>query len=294
MKLETYYHLYETAHTGLIDKPVNLVPESWNRFTVTDGGWMTSATLDALCYRDLFLAQQIQVVDEDKKHHYTGIGYIEIDNDSYTISVRPFEYNYYFTNGLNLNNEFRYVSLPLPETIEGRPSEYSANRLHNSGGLDYEISRAHSEADINPHYNDYENHTITAKGLVGGDIQSFPPNANTVYVSYSKQEWNDKRSLETYKKGTYDYWEITGSTINYEDGIRQNGKYDDLPVVKEGVGGEYTLDETGGEHSQEPIFDPTDTTHFSYNDGTTKSLQGGKNYITDTINMIPDEVLFIY
>ena len=92
MKLETYYHLYETAHSGLLDEPVNLVPESWNRFTVTDGDWMTSDTLEALRYRDLFLAQQIEIVDNDKKNHYVAGNSIFIDDDTYTIDFLPTQY----------------------------------------------------------------------------------------------------------------------------------------------------------------------------------------------------------
>ena len=82
MKINAYYHLFETAHSGLLDEPVNLVPESWNRFTVTDGNWMTSATLNALCYRDLFLSQQIEIVDNDKKNHYVAGNSIVIDDDT--------------------------------------------------------------------------------------------------------------------------------------------------------------------------------------------------------------------
>ena len=80
MKIDAYYHLFETAHNGLLDESVNLVPESWNRFTVTNGDWMTNATLSALCYRDLFLAQQIEIVDNDKKNHYIAGDSINIDD----------------------------------------------------------------------------------------------------------------------------------------------------------------------------------------------------------------------
>ena len=96
MKINAYYHLFETAHSGLLDEPVNLVPESWNRFTVTDGNWMTSATLEALRYRDLFLSQQIEIVDNDKKNHYVAGNSIVIDNDTYTINFIPTQYNYNF------------------------------------------------------------------------------------------------------------------------------------------------------------------------------------------------------
>ena len=99
MDAKAKYHLYETAHSGIIPgQTVNLVPKTWTTRTVTDGEWMTSATLSALDLRDYFLANMIDAVDEDKKNHYSGIQGIVIDHENRTISYDPVDGKYEFVN----------------------------------------------------------------------------------------------------------------------------------------------------------------------------------------------------
>ena len=286
MKLETYYHLYETAHSGLIDEPVNLVPESWNRFTVTDGGWMTSATLSALCYRDLFLAQQIQVVDEDKKHHYTAGDSISINDDTYTIKFTPTQYNYYFTGGLNCNEEYHYVTLPIPSTFnttDSRPEEYKVNKIElKAGGLYYGIKPQQSHivppVETIVHYVPSNSAGIVDKA---GAVTTFPNGANVVYVSAATLETFDEYYEYHRNVGKIDSW--TANIGAYVANGRLTSSYD-------------VSSENGDSHTNtsSKIFNPSDRTQFNGVTGYNPSLAGGLNYICGSVDMVPSGVLFIY
>ena len=286
MKLETYYHLYETAHSGLLDEPVNLVPESWNRFTVTDGSWMTSATLDALCYRDLFLAQQIQIVDKDKKQHYIAGDWITIDSETYTISFTPTQYNYYFTDGLHCNEDYNYVSLPLPDTFnttDSRPDKYKVNKIElKTGGLYYGFTPQQSHivppVETIVHYVPSNSAGIVNKA---GAVTTFPSDANVVIVSASTLETFDEYYEYNRTIGKIDSW--TANIGAYVANGRLTSSYD-------------VSSEDGDSHTNTSsnIFNPNDRTQFNGVTGYSPSLEGGLNYICGDVDMVPSGVLFIY
>ena len=287
MKLETFYHLYETAHSGLLDdESVNLVPESWNRFTVTDGGWMTSATLDALCYRDLFLAQQIQVVDEDKKHHYIAGDSISINDDNYTINFTPTQYNYYFTGGLNCNEEYHYVTLPIPTTFnttDDRPDKYKVNKIElKTGGLYYGFTPQQSH--IVPPVETTVNYVPSnSAGIVNkaGAVTTFPNDANVVLVSASTLETFDEYYEYNRNVGKIDSW--TANIGAYVANGRLTSSYD--------VSSDNTDSHT---NTSSNIFNPNDRTQFNGVTGYSPTLEGGLNYICGDVDMVPSGVLFIY
>lgn len=283
MKINSYYHLFETAHSGLIDEPVNLVPEHWNRFTVTDGGWMTSATLSALCYRDLFLAQQIEIVDNDKKNHYTAGYYIDIDDDTYTINLLQTKYKYNFKNGLALNEGYHYVSFALPSTFEAddRPPEYKINKINlSSDGLYYSITKGNdytSSATIETH-----NVPSNSAGIVG-DVTTFPESATIVYISAATMNVCDEYYEYQSKEHQIDSW--SAGIVGY----RADGR--DTSTSSEFI--------SSSSHSSfsalDNIFNPNDTTRFHAVTGNINpSLEGGLNYICRNVNMVPSGVLFIY
>lgn len=283
MKINSYYHLFETAHSGLIDKPVNLVPESWNRFTITDGGWMTSATLEALRYRDLFLAQQIQVVDEDKKQHYTAGDSIVIDDDTYTINFLPTQYNYNFKSGLSFNNEYRYVSIALPSTFDAddRKDPYKINNIQlSSKGLYYSITKGNNyESTI-----EKETHNVPSisAGIIG-DVTTFPESANVVYISASTLETFDEYYEYQSKQYYIDSW--SADTLEYQENGRCISGWNEF--INSSYNSSYS--------SSSNIFNPTNSAQFNAVTGNINpSLEGGLNYICGNVNMVPSGVLFIY
>jgi hypothetical protein len=283
MKINAYYHLFETAHSGLINKPVNLVPEYWNRFTVTNGDWMTNATLSALCYRDLFLAQQIEIVDNDKKNHYTAGDFIDIDDDTYTINILPTQYNYNFKNGLDLNEEYRYLSIALPSTFEAddRPPKYKTNKINlSSNGLYYSITKGNnytSSATIETH-----NVPSNSAGIVG-DVTSFPASANIVYISAATMNVYDEYYEYQYEQHQIDKW--SAGIVGYRDDGRNTSSYSSFINSATNC----------SSYTSANIFNPFDTKQFNAVTGNTNpSLEGGLNYICGNVNMVPSGVLFIY
>lgn len=283
MKINAYYHLFETAHSGLINKPVNLVPEYWNRFTVTNGDWMTNATLSALCYRDLFLAQQIEIVDNDKKNHYIAGDFIDIDDDTYTINILPTQYNYNFKNGLDLNEEYRYVSISLPSTFEAddRPPEYKTNKLKISAdGLYYSITKGNnytSSATIETH-----NVPSNSAGIVG-DVTSFPESATIVYISAATMNVYDEYYEYQSKEHQIDSW--SAGIVGYRENGRCISGWNEF--INSSSNSSYS--------STDNIFNPTDSAQFNAVTGNINpSLEGGLNYICGNVNMVPSGVLFIY
>ena len=282
MKIDAYYHLFETAHTGLLDEPVNLVPESWNRFTVTNGDWMTYATLSALCYRDLFLAQQIELVDNDKKNHYIAGDSINIDDDTYTIKILPKQYNYNFKTGLDLNEEYRYVTFSLPSTFEAddRPPQYKINQIKSSAdGLYYSITKGNNYTSSST----IETHNVppNSAGIVG--VTTFPENATVVYISAATMNVYDEYYEQQSKEYQVDCW--SADTLEY----RADGR--DTSTSSE------VISSTAGSDSNTTynIFNPTDSAQFHAVTGNINpSLEGGLNYICGNVNMVPSGVLFIY
>lgn len=280
MKINAYYHLFETAHTGLLDESVNLVPESWNRFTVTNGDWMTNATLSALCYRDLFLAQQIEIVDNDKKNHYIAGDSINIDDDTYTIKILPKQYN--FKTGLDLNEEYRYVTFSLPSTFEAddRPNPYKINKIKiSSDGLYYSITKGNnytSSATIETH-----NVPANSAGIVG--VTTFPESATIVYISDATMNVYDEYYEYQSKEHQIDSW--SADTLEY----RADGR--DKSTSSEFINSSYSSNPS----SSHNIFNPTDSAKFNAVTGNINpSLEGGLNYICGNVNMVPSGVLFIY
>lgn len=282
MKINAYYHLFETAHTGLLDESVNLVPESWNRFTVTNGDWMTNATLSALCYRDLFLAQQIEIVDNDKKNHYIAGDSINIDDDTYTIKILPKQYN--FKTGLNLNEEYRYVTFSLPSTFEAddRPDPYKINKIKiSSDGLYYSFTKG----NIYETSSSIETHNVPSNsaGIIG-DVTEFPEGADVVYISAATMNVYDEYYEYQSKEHQIDSW--SADTLEY----REYGR-DTSTTSSEFINPSYSRNSS----STYNIFKPTDSAKFNAVTGNINpSLEGGLNYICGNVNMVPSGVLFIY
>jgi len=287
MKINAYYHLFETAHTGLLDEPVNLVPDSWNRFTVTDGDWMSSATLSALCYRDLFLAQQIQIVDKDKREHYKAGDWITINSATYTISFNPTQYDYEFKNGLNCNVDYNYVTLPIPDTFiatDGRPPEYKVNRIEiKDDGLYYGFTSGENySATVSS-----EIHFVPSEsaGIVNapGAVTIFPERANVVFVSAATLETFDEYYEYQSKQYHTDNW--SANTVEYREDGRCVSGWNEI----------ISAHSISSNSISSNIFNPTDTNTFNAVTGEVNpSLEGGLNYICGDVNMVPSGVLFIY
>ena len=268
METKAKYHLYETAHSGIIPgQTVNLVPTIWTNRTITDGEWMTNKTLSALDFRDYFLANMIDAVDEDKKNHYVGKDGIVIDHEKRTISYDPIDGKYVFDNNSAMWCE------PYSKFVYTKLNEDQDNRIKLvSGYINYELSpgdKTHSAEEI--HYEDY---ITSAEGIIEGEgtITSFPENCNVVFVSQSKRDTNTTWSSDFIKNGSADYYSM-------EDKQRHYTVYND-ELIESAAGGDIS--------NFSAVFNPLDDTPY------TGGFEGGSNYITDNVNMVPSGVLFIY
>lgn len=276
MDAKVKYHLYETAHSGIIPgQTVNLVPKTWTTRTVTDGVWMTSATLSALDFRDYFLANMIDAVDEDKKNHYSGIQGIVIDHEKRTISYDPIDGKYVFDNNsamwCELYSNFVYTKL----------NEDQNNRIKLVDGyINYELTPGNRDITAT-----VDSSTSSITGFSGG-ISSFPTDIGVVYVTNAELYKNNitamtagETSSEPYKiEGSGSKWVVTGTSI--KEGYRDtwSGYTESATLYSDGTSSILSSN----------VFDPTNRTNYS------GGFTGGPNFISGDIDMVPSGVLFIY
>lgn len=270
MQTKAKYHLYETAHSGLIeDATVNLVPKTWTKRTVTDGEWMYKNTIKALDWRDYYLANVIDAVDEDKYEHYKAGYCIEIDKQTNTIYYNPVDKNYRFKadSGMFIDEQTNYVYTKIPDSVNG-----ITNRIiMNEDKLDYELSATRSECTGT--LNDEKEINDSARGIVDPEsISSFPQGCNIVFVESAYLDINDTFSSWVVKTGYDDYYDRTiSSRVEH---TYFNTLVDSADML-----------ETS---SFENVFNPNDTTPYA------GEFEGGSNFISGDVNMVPTGVLFVW
>ena len=270
------YHLYESAHSGLLpDKPVNLLPKTWTTRTITDGFWMTDNTLSALNWRDYFLANMIDTVDEDKRNHYIAGNGIAINHEERTISFVPNESNYEFdeNSGMFFVPQTEYVYTKLPNEVEGLENKIKII----DGCLNYDLTSADKDIDEEPSVDTIP--SAGAAGLTPESITEFPTGINFVFVSKQEFVIDDSSAFSSYKDR--DYWieKDSGCAWNWETSSKDywTSSYEEpsARIIPSSL-------------VNSNCFDPSSTA--TYNGG----YEGGSNYITDTVNMVPSGVLFIF
>ena len=295
-------HLYESAHcfdeTSEQLSAVNLVPQEWNRITVTDGKAMSEDTLSALKWRDVYLANTIEAVSGELEDKYIGGIGIKIDKSTHTISRCDCKDNFNFTSGLSYNEEFgNLVYLNLDE------SEDNILKLNSDGELYCDTNS--TEKTINK---PEQAHT-TNISFNSQSQGNFPQGANLVYVTQSSGEihYNNYYGNPTIKPKlneiilyrNYDALNIDtskGDTVEAHNVSKFKFYYpsdgDTIPsyVIEE------TKDDVGSsDTSSYNIFDPTDKRTILWTETT---ASGGKNYIVEgtenDIDMCPTGVLYIW
>lgn len=291
MKAHIKEHLFETAHSGFYDgelsaKTVNLLPKTWTKFTVTDGDWKTNKTLEPLWNRDIFLANKIDKIDEDKKNHYQASSHFIIDHENKIMDVNPFNSLYEFYDGI-LYDAYNYrIYTNIPKKQGGIP-----NKLIVNNGVTYDckvippeerVKHFVNSAHCNPpllnfsafindekfndnNYNDYMSGAsiIVANGnyFTEGDVYS------GYWRSSSADYWS--KELQKRYKGPVPGWNYSAE---YPD------KYEKI------------------EHKEiQPTtinyFDPTDRT-ITVSSET--DFIAGSNYISGNYDMCPTGVFYIW
>lgn len=295
-------HLYESAHcfdeTSEQLSAVNLVPQEWNRITVTDGKAMSEDTLSALKWRDVYLANTIEAVSGELEDKYIGGKGIKIDKSTHTISRCDCKDNFNFTSGLTYNENFgNLVYLNLDE------SEDNILNINPDGELYCDTNSTERTIDKPAQGHTY-NISFNSQAQ-----ENYPQGAGLVYVTQSSGEihYNNyyanptiKPELNDILNESYDALNIDvskGDTVEAHNVSKFKYYYpSDGDVIPSYVIEETKNDVSSLDSSSYNIFDPTDRRTILWIDGETAS--GGKNYILEgtenDIDMCPTGVLYIW
>lgn len=280
-------HLYETAHSGFYDgelsaKTVNLLPKTWTKFTVTDGDWKTEKTLEPLWNRDIYLANEIDKIEVDKRNHYKAGSHFLIDHENRIMDVYPFDTLYKFENGILYDEPNYYVYTDLPERMGGLE-----NRLYfkENSGLSYNLN-THDPVFVPAEWNadlDFSATINSAKineqlyndtmGNVGIIICSGELSFKNIIIS---GEWHSSSG---------NYWNrqqqrriIGTNTIpGYTDDPANSAQY---------------IHDYGSVSGEDfDCFNPTDRTQTST---ANNQVHAGSNFISGNMDMAPVNALYIW
>ena len=278
---EIVYHLYESAHNfnDGVNTAVNLIPQQWNRFTVTDGLAFTENTLSALHYRDVYLANVIESVSSELTNKYSaGLG-IYINTATNTISRKIAKDDYKFSKEIGiLEDPDKYnVSLNISQDTTNKLDFNSEGKLRYNnegitqltGWIEYnEEPQVNPQTYISPPPGSED---VTLNGTT--EVEILPNNTTMVYVESSKLT----------SGLTADFG---GPERNYTEfkKLNINGTIKTTDIVTSAITEIPTTESFN-------VFNPTDKTKYEI---MSTEISGGSNYVTDTVDMVPDNVFFVW
>lgn len=276
-------HLFETAHSGFYGGEqsgtvVNLLPKTWTKYTVTDGEWKEEYTIEPLVKRDIYLANMIDAIEYDKRHHYEASSHFIIDHEKKEMSVNPFDTLYNFYDGIIYDEDRNYIYTQTPPKYGG-----VINKLYNNGqGLDYLIKKNENPyyTATSADYNSIVDPDVKVNDVSGYDniktqYDTYFNDAGIILVDSGYKEFLDK-STSSYKAVSHlDCWSAS--------------------VNKRYIGPDWNYDknetsswDTSSYYSS--YFNPFDRTITQFDD----PIQAGDNFISADIDMVPSGVLFIW
>ena len=293
MKAHIKEHLYETAHSGFYDgelsaKTVNLLPKTWTKFTVTDGEWKTKKTLEPLWNRDIYIANKIDKIDEDKKNHYQASSHFIIDHENKIMDVNPFDSLYEFYDGILYDADNYRIYTNIPKKQGGIP-----NKLIVNDGVTYDCKVIPPEERV--HHFVYSAHCypphIDFSAFINGEkindtnYNTYMSDANIIIASgnffnegeYCSGYWRSSNSdcwsaeIQKRYKGPLPGWNYSAEHPE----MYENTAYIDIQIPPT------TID----------YFDPTDRT-ITVSSET--ELIAGSNYISGNYDMCPTGVFYIW
>lgn len=204
------------------------------------------------------------------------LGYgIDIDTETHTISRKDFAYDYQFGKGLKYNplNNKVYLNLANYNALNGLTFNENSELCYSAKNADagwVDFNSGHSA--VNPQISAEPpsgSYSAIIKGGVEGSAEL--PTNQIIYVS--------KATLSETAHNVFH--DINGSSVSSYKILNSSAGYSYI----------MTAQSASGSSTSTNIFDPTDTTEFVITD---KDITGGKNFITDQVNMVPDNVMFIW
>lgn len=276
------YHLYETAHSGFYDgelsaKTVNLLPKTWTKFTVTDGDWKTEKTLEPLWNRDIFLANEIDKVDEDKKHHYIASSHFVIDHDNQTMYVNPFDSLYTFTDGLFYDSENYNITTNIPTKVAG-----VVNKIYlDNGSANYNFTKpnpqytAWCDTSCSSAPSSYFSATLNDENIHPYFDLSYSHPTMVVMVSKAVLKYDDTICSGEWKDSKLDcFIPYPGKKYEGERFVGPTATYNDRGTTAWENASAYKVGEASSISSCFDIFDRTETNRVG------DELTAGKNFIS--------------
>lgn len=290
------YHLYETAHSGFYDgelsaKPVNLLPKTWTKFTVTDGDWKTNKTLEPLCNRDIFLANEIDKVDEDKKKHYVASSHFIIDHENETMYVNPFDSLYTFTDGIIYEPESYSITTKFPDKDGG-----VINKLYLDGGsANYKFTKPNIQYSAWCDSSCSSKPIFSAETIINGstDIETeyntYMRDAGMIVVVSGGLLYDDDVKKGYWRDSLIDCWSAEANARYVGPSAGWNYKVEHPEMYENTAYSDGTKNWSYTSSHFDEYFNPLDRTPYSED-----IQQAGPNLISGVVDMVPENALYIW
>ena len=239
---------------------------------------MSPKTVEPLVLRDIYLANKIDEVYDDRFNYYKAGNHIIIDKETNTISVNPYLIDYKFGDGLIFDYNVLYLDSNLPDYYLGVENKL---KLTPDNKIYYSFTPVENQVVS----------SIDRTGRVdsnfdGGSVTYFPIKPTIIGVTKGFSSFYDNITSGSWTVGYYDYWDEYSQS-------RFNG-YKDDPLNPEHDPKKYNPGPLSGETPEGQIdFDPVNRNPVEYEDG--KFKKAGPNYISGEIDMCPqNNVLYMW
>lgn len=217
-------HLYETEHNFEDSTTGNLVPKLFHAYTVANGEMITSATINPLVNRDIYLAEIIGNLKDELDNKYQGSDSIEIDKEKWTISVKN-------TKPLIFEKGFKFYN--LSKTVYLNVSEKYNNEIFinpDNNSLTYTALNEGPKTTAEPViFDTTANNYFLYKTGEYKDLETIEPNN---YFIFAKTENTNLKYITAFSGINQDIKSITatikskGSDVEPPEVLYENGKYD--------------------------------------------------------------------
>lgn len=286
-------HLFETAHSGFYGGEqsgtvVNLLPKTWTKYTVTDGDWKEEYTIEPLVKRDIYLANMIDAIEYDKRHHYEASSHFIIDHEKKEMSVNPFDTTYEFENGLLYDPDRYYIHTETPPKLGGIENKLF---FKDNLGLTYNIKvpekqRYDIPEDFKPPDPEFHFSAMIDNEMITPEIyDEHMSGAGIIICSSHILDYDDSVISGDWYCSSANYWDkptqqriiSTGTVPGYTDDPSRSAEY----------AREYERIST----ATVDYFNPNDRTPTNT---ANQNINAGSNFISGNMDMVPVNTLFIW
>lgn len=286
-------HLFETAHSGFYSGEqsgtvVNLLPKTWTKYTVTDGDWKEEYTIEPLVKRDIYLANMIDAIEYDKRHHYEASSHFVIDHEKKEMSVNPFDTTYEFENGLLYDPDRYYIHTETPPKLGGIENKLF---FKDNLGLTYNIKvpekqRYDIPEDFKPPDPIFEFSAFINDELINPEIYNDTMSGASIIVCTDLLEYDNTVKSGTWKCSSADYWDRLNNQRVVKHLSAVYGYYDD-PANS----ADYIQDYGSVTGKDYDCFNPNDRTPTNT---ANQQINAGSNFISGDMDMAPVDALYIW